>query len=483
MHQRFFHIFFCFLLLSTTSVFAQDITGLWKGELYVDSTKQYLPYEITISEKKGKLSGYAYLSFQQNGREQVVVRKIAVKQKDDQVSFEDDDLVDDNGSFNIPRNIRQTTNVTLRVKDSMMYLTGEWSTNRSRRVLSSFGTIKLERKNYFKTTALYKKLDSLKLSDKLAFTEGPPVITTAVAVLEKKLTPTVIAKVEAPVAETKPVPETIVTPPPVKPKPAEPVIAVVEKKPEPVKMDTPVAVPKPVVEIAIKKQPENTIAAVVKKPTPPPVVVTPPTVKPAAPATKPPATAVAVKTTVAAAVTKPTVKPPVTKPVVVAKAAAKPVPAVPKPVVAVPVKVVAPVVAVAKPVQTVLIDPSTVNAATDVNARSIATTQSVFYKSDSLVLTLYDNGEVDGDVVSVLMNGKLIFANQALTTKANSKTIYITPDTPDSLMLVMYAENLGSIPPNTGLLVIHDGEDTYDLRFKADLKTNAAIILRRKPKQ
>jgi len=29
----------------------------------------------------------------------------------------------------------------------------------------------------------------------------------------------------------------------------------------------------------------------------------------------------------------------------------------------------------------------------------------------------------------------------------------------------MYAENLGSIPPNTGLLIIHDGDDMYQIRF------------------
>ena len=54
---------------------------------------------------------------------------------------------------------------------------------------------------------------------------------------------------------------------------------------------------------------------------------------------------------------------------------------------------------------------------------------------------------------------------------------------PDSLVLVMYAENLGSIPPNTGLLVVRDGEAVYDVRFRADLQSNAAIILRRRRRQ
>ena len=96
---------------------------------------------------------------------------------------------------------------------------------------------------------------------------------------------------------------------------------------------------------------------------------------------------------------------------------------------------------------------------------------------------MYDNGEVDGDTVSVLMNGQIIFAKQGLSEKANTKTIYINKSTTDSLSMVMYAESLGSIPPNTGLLIIMDGEKRYEVRFSADLQTNAAILLRRKQKE
>lgn len=118
--------------------------------------------------------------------------------------------------------------------------------------------------------------------------------------------------------------------------------------------------------------------------------------------------------------------------------------------------------------------------AADVENRKIETVQSVYYKSDSLLLTLYDNGEVDGDTVSVLMNGKVIMPMVGLSTKAVRKTIYITKETPDSIQLIMYAENLGSIPPNTGLLVVHDGENIYEIRFSGDYTKNAAIVFRRR---
>ena len=44
-------------------VFCQDITGLWKGTMYNDSTKQSLPYEIFITKDNGKLTGYSHSWF------------------------------------------------------------------------------------------------------------------------------------------------------------------------------------------------------------------------------------------------------------------------------------------------------------------------------------------------------------------------------------------------------------------------------------
>lgn len=96
------------------------------------------------------------------------------------------------------------------------------------------------------------------------------------------------------------------------------------------------------------------------------------------------------------------------------------------------------------------------------------------------MLSLYDNGTIDGDTVSVVLNGKVIIAKKGLTANAIRTAVYITPDLGDSLQLVMYAENLGSIPPNTGLLVIQDGDQRNEIRFAGDMQKSSAVILRRK---
>jgi hypothetical protein len=118
-------------------------------------------------------------------------------------------------------------------------------------------------------------------------------------------------------------------------------------------------------------------------------------------------------------------------------------------------------------------------AAAELAERKTEIIQTVPFQSDSLRISLYDNGEVDGDTVSVILNNKVIISKQGLTTKAATTIIY-TSDIGDSLELIMYAENLGRIPPNTGLLILQDGKDRYQIRFSGDLQKNSAIILKRK---
>ncbi len=439
------------LLFFPVQLFAQDITGLWKGELYVDSTKKYLPYEIAISEVKGRLVGYSHITFEENGKMETGIRDITIKRKDDEVTIEDVSLIDNSFSFIPPKNIKKTMVLTLSTDDTIMVLKGDWSTNRTKRFLSATGSATLRRKSDFKASVLYKRLTELKLDDQLVFNE--PVKKPAA-----EITALALSKIDNPA-----MPEVLINPD-------------VAKKTDPVKVATPI--PPPAIVIAAVNKP------VVKK-MPAPVVATPvPT--PVAAAAKP----VEVKKPILAPVVAKPPPPPVaviSKPVAVKK----PVPAMvivkPLPPVAVvskPVEVTkpapSPVIAEKKPVPII---PAVATGAADVNKRTIATTQSVFYQTDSLVLTLYDNGYVDGDTVSVVMNGEVIFSKQGLSTKAVSKTIHITKETPDTIKLVMYAENLGSIPPNTGLLVVHDGEAVYDVRFSADLKSNAAINLTRKKKE
>lgn len=114
--------------------------------------------------------------------------------------------------------------------------------------------------------------------------------------------------------------------------------------------------------------------------------------------------------------------------------------------------------------------------------RGIGSSQTVYFTGDSLQLALYDNGEIDGDTVSVQLNGEIVFEKTCLKSTAIKKTIYIPADT-DETTLVLYAENLGKYPPNTGLLVVYEGNKRTQVHFSANLQQNAEVVFKRTPKK
>lgn len=98
----------------------------------------------------------------------------------------------------------------------------------------------------------------------------------------------------------------------------------------------------------------------------------------------------------------------------------------------------------------------------------------------TFTVDLYDNGEIDGDSISLFFNGKLILSHKRLSDKAISLKLNID-ETRDLNELVMYAENLGTIPPNTALMVVNDGDNRYEVRISSDLQKSGVIRFIHKP--
>jgi len=100
--------------------------------------------------------------------------------------------------------------------------------------------------------------------------------------------------------------------------------------------------------------------------------------------------------------------------------------------------------------------------------------KTIEIESESVVIDLYDNGEVDGDSVSLFFNGKLVIARKKLTTQPLRFRISQEELAAEN-ELVMYAENLGTIPPNTALMVVTDGTKRYEVRITSDLQKSGTI--------
>ncbi|HQZ51010.1 MAG: hypothetical protein IPH34_02250 [Chitinophagaceae bacterium] len=100
-------------------------------------------------------------------------------------------------------------------------------------------------------------------------------------------------------------------------------------------------------------------------------------------------------------------------------------------------------------------------------------------ESDSLRIDVYDNGEVDGDIISVFYNEGLILNSQKLTHKSIRIDV-VLDSTKEYNEVSMYAENLGLIPPNTALMIVNDGKNKFNIRLSSNLEKNATIRIKRK---
>ncbi len=105
--------------------------------------------------------------------------------------------------------------------------------------------------------------------------------------------------------------------------------------------------------------------------------------------------------------------------------------------------------------------------------------QEIEVNSDSVNVDFYDNGEVDGDSISVFFNEKLLAFSQRLSTRSIHFNI-VLDSTKEVNELSMFADNLGSIPPNTALMIVSDGEKRYEIRLSSNLEKNAMIRIKRK---
>lgn len=101
----------------------------------------------------------------------------------------------------------------------------------------------------------------------------------------------------------------------------------------------------------------------------------------------------------------------------------------------------------------------------------------VEYKSaegDSIRIDVYDNGEIDNDIISLYFNNEPVIQNLKISDKP--KTFYLSLD--PSLKfnkIYMVAESLGEIPPCTALLIVTTKLKRYEVNLSGNMSKNAAL--------
>lgn len=99
----------------------------------------------------------------------------------------------------------------------------------------------------------------------------------------------------------------------------------------------------------------------------------------------------------------------------------------------------------------------------------------------NITLDIFDNGTVDGDTISVFYNNKLLVSNRGLNEKPIAVNLMLDEKAAQH-EIVLFAHNLGSIPPNTATVIVKAGDKRYELRSSASLTENAVLVLEYKPK-
>lgn len=97
---------------------------------------------------------------------------------------------------------------------------------------------------------------------------------------------------------------------------------------------------------------------------------------------------------------------------------------------------------------------------------------------DSVELRFYDNAEIDGDSISLFLNDKLIFEHIRLLGSAYTIKLAVS-ELQDDNELIMVAENLGSIPPNTSFMVAIVGNNRYEARLESTEGSSAMIRMKK----
>ena len=448
---------FVFILTSPISLLAQSLHGLWSGTMVNDTLRVTQNFELALSEYRGKITGYTYQTYIIRDTFYYSVKRVRAERRGGFLVVDDVERIADNFPDKAAKKVRLTAKFPLINDTTIDFQKGHWTTNQTRVYYSVGGDMKLT------------KLKDEKESDLLAHLQELRV-NTDLAVYQKD------EKKEEPVVKKAPVkPQT-------NSKVSQDNKDVAINK-QPIQQSKSVTASdagqkqEPPADVTSKKEQKTALNNITANENKAPIQTTIARQEPGNSNNYPQQNNVGNSSTgstenKSSQIAVSEQKKPVVQPVVEKKPVTTDRAAEQKVINAVSIK---PVIQNTESV-------TAKELPSIVSQRKNTTIQSLYFKNDSLVLSLYDNGIVDGDTVSVYMNGENIISRQKLKEAATKKTIYISSNM-DSVQLVLFADNLGTIPPNTGLLTVRDGDDVYQVRFSADLQTNASIILRRKKDQ
>ena len=103
---------------------------------------------------------------------------------------------------------------------------------------------------------------------------------------------------------------------------------------------------------------------------------------------------------------------------------------------------------------------------------AVKVSREMVVKSRKIKIRVADYNKVDGDVISLKFGDHWVLTEYKLKKDPYEIEVTLTGFASE---LIMFANNVGSVPPNTAWVVIDDGVETQELKLKSDLESSEAI--------
>lgn len=111
----------------------------------------------------------------------------------------------------------------------------------------------------------------------------------------------------------------------------------------------------------------------------------------------------------------------------------------------------------------------------DAAQRDTEVQQRLTVRSTDIQVKVWDARHVDGDSISLFLNGQAVLSSYLIAAKPRSLRLSLQPGTPNRLLL--FAHNLGSSPPNTAALSFYDGVTEHKILLRSDLRQSGVVEL------
>ena len=111
--------------------------------------------------------------------------------------------------------------------------------------------------------------------------------------------------------------------------------------------------------------------------------------------------------------------------------------------------------------------------------RPVQVLGTITVQSSDVIFLTWDSGNlIDGDIISLVVNDRVVLSEYELLGPGNKLELPVTFEFLGFNYVLLFAHNEGDVPPNTAALSVDDGVTVQELILRADLETNGAYNVR-----